>query len=175
MDHGIETRRHAGKSNRLAPRSLVAALIHLLRQGLTPGKLALSVALGIGIGCFPIMGTATLLCAAVALIFRLNLAAIQVGNYLAWPLQFLLLIPFLRLGERVLHAEPLPLSPQQILAMAHHAPADMMHAFVLAQIHSTVAWLLVMPWATAILAFALRPLMRLLLARANRPTPALPD
>ena len=107
--------------------SLAARLLHLLRQGLTPEKLALSLALGAGLSCFPIFGTTTLLCTAVALGFRLNLPAIQVGNYLALPLQLALFVPFLRLGERIFRAPRLPLSPQQLLALAKTAPDAAAH------------------------------------------------
>jgi uncharacterized protein (DUF2062 family) len=91
---GIETGPDAAKVRKTRgwiPRRLVAALLHLLRQGLSPQKLALGVSLGIGIGCFPVLGTTTLLRTLVAFIFRMNLPAIQAGNLLAWPLQLVLL------------------------------------------------------------------------------------
>jgi len=37
----------------------------------------------------------------VALLFRLNLPAIQVANYAAFPLQIMLFFPFLEIGEAV--------------------------------------------------------------------------
>ncbi len=150
----------------LSQHSLAARLLHLLRHGLTPEKLALSLALGIGLSCFPIFGTTTILCTIVALAFRLNLPAIQVGNYLALPLQLVLFVPFLRLGERLLHAPKMPLSPEQLLAMAKTDPTRTMHILLTGQWHSILGWLVVAPGITLLLTLALRPLMRLLLARA---------
>ncbi len=147
----------------------------MLRQGLTPEKLALSLTLGLVIGCFPVVGVTTVLCAGVALLLRLNLPAIQVGNYLAFPLQFLLMIPFMRLGERIFHSPRLDLSLTQMMALAHHAPEETMRALVLAQWHAIVAWFIVMPFAVGILVLVLRPAMRTLLTAANRRAMILPS
>ena len=48
-------------------RRLVAPLLVLLRQGVTPRELALCLALGITIGLIPVLGVSTALCAVVAL------------------------------------------------------------------------------------------------------------
>ncbi len=69
-----------------------------LRQGISPRRLALTLALGFAIGCLPVVGIPTALCAMLALALRLNLPAIQVANYAAMPLQVLLILPFVRLG-----------------------------------------------------------------------------
>ena len=47
-----------------------------LRQGISPGRLGLTLALGFAIGCIPVVGVPTVLCAALALLFRLNQPAI---------------------------------------------------------------------------------------------------
>ena len=91
-----------------------------LLQGISPRKLALTLALGFAIGCIPVVGVPTLLCAALAVTLKLNLPAIQAANYLAMPLQVLLILPFMRLGgwmfasghqpaETLLHDSPLKL------------------------------------------------------------------
>jgi uncharacterized protein (DUF2062 family) len=72
--------------------------VHWLSQGISPTRLALTLALGFAIGCIPVIGIPTLLCAALALGLRLNLPAIQVANYAAMPLQLVLIVPFVRLG-----------------------------------------------------------------------------
>lgn len=151
----------------LSHHSPTARLLHLLRQGLTPEKLALSLALGVGLSCFPVFGTTTVLCALVALAFRLNLPAIQVGNYLALPLQLGLFIPFLRLGELVLHATRLPLAPGQLLAMAKTTPDKTAHILLVAQWHAIVGWLIVAPGIVLLVTLLFRPLIRLLLLLAK--------
>ena len=49
---------------------------------------------------------------------RLNQPLIQAVNFLAYPLQLALLIPFLRAGEWLFGAPHTPLSPARIAAMA---------------------------------------------------------
>lgn len=93
-----------------------------LRQGISPQRLALTLALGFAIGCIPVIGIPTALCLLVALGLRLNVPAIQAANYVAMPLQVALIFPFVRLGgwmfasgahqpfqTGILHASPLKL------------------------------------------------------------------
>jgi uncharacterized protein (DUF2062 family) len=69
-----------------------------LSQGISPERLALTLALGFAIGCLPMIGIPTALCLVIALGLRLNLPAIQAANYAAMPLQVALIFPFVRLG-----------------------------------------------------------------------------
>jgi uncharacterized protein (DUF2062 family) len=80
------------------PNSLGARVSAWLRQGISPRRLALTLALGFAIGCIPLVGLPTLLCAALAMALKLNLPAIQAANYVVTPLQLLLIAPFVRLG-----------------------------------------------------------------------------
>jgi hypothetical protein len=77
-----------------------------LRQGISPRRLALTLALGFAIGCIPVIGIPTVLCAALALILGLNQPAIQAANYAAMPLQLLLIVPFMRLGKWIFGLGP---------------------------------------------------------------------
>jgi uncharacterized protein (DUF2062 family) len=72
-----------------------------LRQGISPQRLALTMALGFAIGCIPVLGVTTALCAVVALGLRLNFPVIQAANWAAAPLQLVLIVPFVRLGGRL--------------------------------------------------------------------------
>src|ERR1700678_89505 len=88
-------------------RRVALPILALLRMGATPEKLAWSIAVGLLIGINPILGSTTILCLAAAFVFRLNIAASQVGNHIVYPLEFLLLIPFIRLGSRVFGTAPM--------------------------------------------------------------------
>jgi uncharacterized protein (DUF2062 family) len=92
-----------------AMRGLKAAAKHnailWLGQGISPRRLALTLALGFAIGCIPVIGIPTVLCATLALALRLNQPAIQVANYAAMPLQLALMVPFMRLGRWLVSAE----------------------------------------------------------------------
>jgi len=80
----------------------VQPIIGVLRQGITPKQLAITVALGFLLGVFPFPGITTGLCAGVAILFRLNMVAIQMANYVVYPLQFFLFIPYVTLGKQIL-------------------------------------------------------------------------
>ena len=67
-------------------------------EGFPTETIALIVALGFVLGTFPVFGCPTLLCLAAALIFRINLPALQVMNQLSSPLQWALMIPLVRVG-----------------------------------------------------------------------------
>jgi len=69
-----------------------------LSQGISPERLALTLALGFAIGCLPMIGIPTALCLLIALGLKLNVPAIQAANYAAMPLQIALIFPFARLG-----------------------------------------------------------------------------
>jgi uncharacterized protein (DUF2062 family) len=142
-------------------------IVELLRQGVSPEKMALSLALGVALGVFPVLGTTTTLCAIAALLWRLNLPAIQIVNSFVYPLQIALLLPFFRLGEQLFGAPHLPLSVAQILA-ALHASFWGATRFLWTTIwHAVVAWCLIAPLFVGLTYAILVPLLR----RAVRRTP----
>ncbi len=131
--------------NQFLHRRLVTPVVTLLTQGITPEKIALSLAVGLVLGVFPILGSTTLLCALAAVVFKLNLPAIQLVNYLVYPLQFVFLVPLIRIGEALYRAAPLQMTLAQMLAMAR---ADLPHAISvlwLAGVHAMSAWFLIGP------------------------------
>ena len=79
-------------------RALREKVVSWLSQGISPERLALTLALGFAIGCLPMIGIPTALCMLIALGLRLNVPAIQAANYAAMPLQIALIFPFVRLG-----------------------------------------------------------------------------
>ncbi len=88
------------------PRLFARSLEKFLRCGLSPRKLALTLALGTVIGILPVLWGSTLLCVLAAAIFRLNQVSIQAVNYLVYPIQLALFIPFFRLGEKFFPGSP---------------------------------------------------------------------
>jgi len=150
----------------------INALLNLLRQGTTPQKLALSVAIGIGLGTFPILGLTTLLCTTAAILLRLNLPAIQTTNYCAYPLQLALMFPFARLGAKLLRATPVPFAPSQLPAMLHQEMFGTFRALGHAALHAMIGWAIVAPMLTALIYFALVPLLTALALRYQPAAPA---
>lgn len=89
-----------------------------LRQGISPQRLALTLALGFAIGCIPVIGIPTALCLVVALSLRLNMPAIQTANYAAMPFQIALIFPFVRLGGWLFSSNARPALSSSMLAHA---------------------------------------------------------
>lgn len=144
-------------------------LLGLLRHGLSPEGLAWSLAVGLALGISPLFGTSTALCAGAALTFRLNQPAMQLANYLAYPLQIALLLPFIRLGERLFGAPRLPLSLPVIQEALRANAWGALHLFWTSLWHAGVAWLLVVPVPAVLLAWGLAPVFRTALKSFRRP------
>ena len=111
------------------------------------------MACGIILGVFPVLGSTTILCGVAAIIFRLNLPAIQLVNYLVYPLQLVLLVPFFHLGDLLFQVEPLPFSAQELIALLRSDLWGTIRAFWNTTLHAIVAWLLVSLPAFLILHF----------------------
>lgn len=111
-----------------------------LTQGVTPGALALSLAVGLGLGTFPVLGSTTILCAAAAALLRLNQPAIQLVNYVAYPLQLLLLIPLLRAGAALLGASPEALTLPALREQIGADPWGAIQLYGLATAGAVLVW-----------------------------------
>jgi len=85
---------------------LAALLKNMFTQGVSPRKLAFTISLGIFIGTAPAVWGTTIICAGLAVLFRLNHPGIQAANYLVYPLQLALLVPFYRIGADIFHSGP---------------------------------------------------------------------
>jgi uncharacterized protein (DUF2062 family) len=133
---------------------VIRPIQRLLLQGITPQKIALTIALGIVLGVFPVMGSTSLLCAGAAIALRLNLPAIQAVNYVMYPLQLLLIVPFIRSGEFILRAQRTTLTLKQMVALLHDGFLPAMHTLWILALQGIVAWLLIAPAAIALLYFA---------------------
>jgi uncharacterized protein (DUF2062 family) len=128
-------------------RRILEPLLSFLRQGISPDRLALCVAIGVVVGNIPILGVSTILCVGIALVFRLNLAAMQIVQAAMAPTQLLLIIPFVRLGEWILRIPPEPVSIRQAMALLAQGAG---HAIIVLQnaiLHAGLAWILVAPLA----------------------------
>ena len=140
-------------------RKILDPLLALLRQGISPRRLALCVAIGIVVGNVPILGISTILCGALALAFRLNLPAMQLVQAAMAPSQILLIIPFVRLGEWLVRAPAQPLSIKAGMTLIAQGVG---HAVVVlrdAILHAGLAWILVAPPAVFLFYRLLTPVL----------------
>jgi uncharacterized protein (DUF2062 family) len=141
-------------------RKLIQPIIDLLRQGITPEKIALSLAIGVCLGVFPVLGTTTALCTLAAIVFRLNLPAIQLVNYFVYPLQLALLIPFIRFGEIIFRAPHVSLSLTIIFESIKRSAWQTTKTYWTSGWHAMIAWCLVGPLAIWMLYPVLAPFLR---------------
>ncbi len=156
----------------LLRRYVVNPVLALLEQGLTPEKLALSLALGVVCGLFPVLGATTLLCVTFGFALRLSHAALQLANYVVYPMQVALILAFVRLGERTVNAPPMAISLPAILASARENPGLFLERFGLTGLHAILGWALVAPLLGVGLYVGLLPLLRTAGARLRYPAAA---
>ena len=130
----------------------------ILAQGTSPRKLALTIALGVVIGILPIVWGATLLCALLACLFRLNQTVIQATNYLACPLQIALFIPFYRMGAIIFPWGASASVESIVLQLKTHLVGEF-PLMLGATLKALAAWLIIAAPATILLYFLLLPIV----------------
>jgi uncharacterized protein (DUF2062 family) len=150
-------------------RRLLEPLLALLRQGISPRRLALCVAIAIVVGNIPILGVSTILCTFIALIFRLNLPAIQFVQAAMAPTQVLLIIPFVRLGEWIMRVPPQVVSIKAALALMSQGVWQAIVVLRDAIFHAGLAWALIAPFAVYLFHRLLTPVFERMAAQIRRP------
>lgn len=136
-----------------------------LRQGISPRRLALTLALGFAIGCIPVVGIPTFVCAALAIALRLNLPAIQAANYVVMPLQLILIVPFVRLGGWLLPFRPRQAANASVLL--HATPLHLLEQLGSLAGQALFGWLFIAIPAVALLTFSLTAILRLVPALSS--------
>ncbi len=134
-------------------------------MGATPRRLAWSIALGVVVGINPLIGSTTLLCLGLAALFRLNLPASQLANHLMYPLEILLVLPFLRLGSSVFHTPPIPLQPKMLFAAVRTHPFQMMRDLWMWEWHALAIWSAVAIVLLPVIGLGLTPVLGRLMVR----------
>ena len=126
-----------------------------MRGGVTPRRLAWSLALGIVIGINPSVGLTTLIVVLLAWTLGLNQVASQIGAHAVAPLHLLLFIPFIQLGVHLFHTRSLPMNRRQIEHLSHH-PWRLFHEIWQWEWHALVIWGVVAAIAMPLLALYIR-------------------
>ena len=141
-------------------RSIRGLVVAQLKQGITPEKIALTLALGGLLGVFPILGASTALCAIAAIWLRLNQPIIQLVNYLVYPLQLLLLLPFYRAGETLFGQPHVPIfSVVELIDRFRAGPLQFVVDYGMVALYGIVVWCLIAPVMALALYHMLRPVL----------------
>lgn len=141
--------------NSFLQRRLVGPVKALLTQGMSPRLLALSLATGAIVGVFPVLGTTTILCTLAAALLRLNLVAVQTVHFLLTPVQLLLIIPFVRVGEHLMDATPQPLSITAGMDLIAQGALQAVVVLRDAIFHAVLGWLVLGPATLILIAMVL--------------------
>jgi uncharacterized protein (DUF2062 family) len=139
-------------------------LLRALRGGVTPRRLAWSLALGMVVGINPSVGLTTLFVVLIAWMFGLSKLASLIGTHVVAPLHLLLFIPFIELGVHLFHTRKLPMDREQLEHLSHH-PLRLFHAIWRWEWHALIVWGVVAAIVMPLLALYLRRALVLMLRR----------
>jgi uncharacterized protein (DUF2062 family) len=141
-------------------RRVLDVLLAQLRQGITPQKIALTLALGTVIALFPIMGTTTALCVLVGVALKLNQPILQLVNWIAWPLQIPGIYFFVRAGEWLTHSPHVSFSISALLVAFKDSPVRFLQQYGMTGLRGVLAWTLIAPVLAALIYVLMLPLIK---------------
>lgn len=117
-----------------------------LKQGITPKKLALGLALGTVIGVIPLFFVATPLCILLAYILGLNQIIIQVANHsVGYPLQVALFYPFIVVGSSFIFKNYL-LKYEAVSSLFRGGLSKFTHELVIFISQALLGWVILAPF-----------------------------
>ncbi|MDB6092554.1 MAG: hypothetical protein JWM32_116 [Verrucomicrobia bacterium] len=135
-------------------------IVAQLTQGITPEKIALTLAVGSAFALFPLLGTTTLLCFIVAVALRLNQPIVQLINQALWPVHIPAIFGCVRLGEAMFGAPHAHFTIRHMHDLLWSSPRLFVHQFGLTAMYALVAWAVLAPFYITIVYFIALPLMR---------------
>ena len=121
-------------------RKLVNPLLALLKAGITPEKLSLTVSLGAIIGLIPAFGVTTLIGTVVAARFRLNSPILLLISYFVNPIQIIIALPLVKLGIYIFGGAPLHYSLSQVMHMFRKDWLETINKLWVANLLGIAAW-----------------------------------
>jgi uncharacterized protein (DUF2062 family) len=142
-------------------RRLFDPILALLTYGVTPDKVAATLAVGTGCSLFPFLGTTSLLNLGVGLTLRMNQPILQTLNQLLGPIQLVMILVYVRLGELIWGGAGAPFSVVEMVTSFRDLPlSEFLQRFGWAGVHAFTAWALTLPFLIGALYFSLRPVIR---------------
>jgi uncharacterized protein (DUF2062 family) len=113
-----------------------------IRRGVSHKRMSHSMSMGVVAAVYPQIGFTTAMAVLLGFIFRLNYAAVIAVKWLLSPLQFVFMIPFLRLGELFLGIEPFHMSLDQIIKTVYSDPIGSFRILGLPLLHAIFGWII---------------------------------
>lgn len=153
-------------------RRIVLPVKQQLTQGITADRITLTIALGLTLGIFPILGSSILLCGIAGVMLKLNQPIIQAIGTLAYPLQLVLLLPFYRAGEWMFNQPHIPLSITVLIQRFFADVGQFLKDYGMTGVRGIIVWCIIAPVLGPILYFIIRKPIRALAARLQtKPQP----
>lgn len=144
-------------------RRVVDPVVAQLKQGITPEKIALTIAVGSALANFPFVGTMWL-CLLAGIVLKLNQPIIQAVNVLFTPLHLLLLPNYFYWGNKLFGAPQVRLgmrnSVELMWNLLLHDPTLFANRFGLLIFHAAVVWAIVAPLWIAVIYYSARTTLR---------------
>ena len=148
-------------------------IIRQLTQGVSPEKIALSLAVGSALALFPILGTTTTLCLLAGVLLGLNQPITQAVNALCIFIYVPFIVAFVRLGDALSGSARSTLDVPLMISTFSHSPRGFLLQFGTTALHAILGWVVVAPaWIPAVYFVALRPLRAAGARLARRAVPS---
>ena len=125
----------------------LAPIKKLLLQGSSPKAVAFGIAAALVLGLFPVIGSTTVLITVFALVFRLNLPLMQLVNYTVFPLQIIVIVPLMKLGEVIFGFEKLSYTASEIASLVSEDIFNAIELLWNVTMQAIGAWFIIAPAA----------------------------
>lgn len=112
------------------------------REGLSSEKLALSFTIGIIGGSFPVIGFTSLISLLLLMVLKQNFTIVQAMNWIAAPIQLVMIIPFMRLGAIVLFKDNLSITLRHIIKAFNPGIWEGLKTVGLFHLYGVIGWLI---------------------------------
>ena len=141
-------------------RRVVDPSVAILRQGTSPETLTRTMAVGTACALFPFLGTTSLLNLFVGWLLKMNQPILQTLNQLLGPVQLIMILVYVRMGEWIWQDSEHRFSVTEMTAVFRDVSfSEFLAQFGWAGIHALTAWALTAPLVLAAVYFLLRPLI----------------
>jgi uncharacterized protein (DUF2062 family) len=150
-------------------KKLRALIYEQLIRGVSPQKLAVTAAVGVSFGLFPLFGFTTIFCLIIGAIFKLNHPLLQLANHGMGVIHILMIPVFLRIGEFIVGATPISFSVTQMLHDVHEKPIVFLQNYGMAGLYAVLAWSLIAPLIGMTLYFILSRVFHRIHLRMKQP------
>jgi len=122
---------------------ILTPVSNIRKQGFSSETLALSISIGIIGGAFPVLGLASYMCLLLTLTFRQNIIIVQVINWLVYPIQILLLIPFMKLGNAIFGGSDMTLTFHQVVVAFQSGILNGLKLIGIISLYGVIAWVVI--------------------------------